>query len=75
METYATRDYWLAAALMAKGQELTRLEWEGKQAHFIFKDEAACQQYEHAYWSGDLMVSAKKMADSLRTLKDRLYKH
>lgn len=70
---FRTRDFWLAAALNAAGCRMLRLDWNGTQAHFILDDESRCAALAGGYWSGSLSVSAKAMADALRTLKDRLH--
>ena len=70
---YRTRDFWLASALTATGCRLLRLEWDGPQAWFVFDDESSCEARANQYWQGKLRVSAKGMADALRTLKDRLH--
>ena len=70
---YSTKDFWLAGGLMASGEKLIRVDWEGRQAFFKFLNLDKCEQAAQAYWSGDLKVSAKAFTDSLRTLKDRMY--
>jgi hypothetical protein len=70
---FITPDYWLAASLLAAGKKLLRLDWQGRRAFFVFADSANCEALSQAYWAGDLRVSAKLFADSLRTLKDRLH--
>lgn len=71
--TFATRDLWLSAALLAAGERLLRLDWRDGRAHFVFPDARHCGALADRYWRGDLHVSAKAFADSLRTLKDRLF--
>ena len=71
--TFSTKDYWLSGALMAAGEKLLRLEWQGSQAFFVFENLARCEMRAQAYWAGDLKVSAKAFTDALRTLKDRMY--
>lgn len=72
-ETYFTKDFWLAGALLASGKKLIRLDWRDGRAFFMFPDLDKCEQAAQAYWAGDLKVSAKAFTDALRTLKDRLY--
>lgn len=73
--TFATKDYFLAGALIASGNYLSRLDWENGEAFFIFEDRPDCERLEQGYWSGDLTVSARKYSDGLRLLKGRLYGH
>jgi len=69
---FQTSDYWLAAALLTAGRTIHSLTWSGSRATFAFNNLERCSALEHAYWSGDLHVSAKSFSDALRTLKDRL---
>lgn len=71
-ENFSTRDFWLAAALAASGCRILRLDWHGARAQFVF-DDGRCDALADNYWSGTLQVSARAMADALRTLKDRLH--
>jgi len=74
-ETFKTRDFWLAGALLASGKKLLRLDWQERRAHFIFSDLTSCEELTQAYWAGDWKVSAKAFADALRTLKSRIYEN
>lgn len=73
--TYATKDYWLAGGLLASGALLVRLDWHNSKAFFIFRNRPICELRANAYWSGELMVSARAFADALRTLKTRIYEN
>lgn len=71
---FSTRDLWVAAALLAAGHKLTRLDWrQGRAAFFVFSDADGCRESADQYWRRDLHVVAKDFADALRTLKDRLF--
>lgn len=72
-DTYATKDLWLSAALLAAGARLLHLDWRTGRAYFIFADPRRCEVLSDAYWRGDLTVRAKAFSDGLRTLKDRLF--
>lgn len=75
LQTFSTKDYWLAGALMASGKKLLRLDWRDGRAFFVFADLERCDTEATAYWAGDLRVSAKDFTDALRTLKTRLYEN
>ncbi len=70
---FRTRDYWLAASLNAAGCEVIRLEWKGSRAFFVFGEGKRCEDLACGYWSGNLQVPARAMADALRHLKERLH--
>lgn len=70
---YLTKDLHEAAAVLAEGQKLLRLDPQDDHFLFIFQGKEKCEEIANAFWSGELKVSAKKYADSLRTLKDRLF--
>jgi len=72
-DTFQTRDLWLAAALLASGQNLVGLVWHDGRAYFAFEDIDGCNNSADKYWSRELQVKAKDFADALRTLKDRLH--
>jgi len=74
-QTFSTKDYWLAGALLAAGGKLLRLDWWDGRAFFVFADLERCDTEASAYWAGDLRVSAKDFTDALRTLKTRLYEN
>ena len=71
--TFSTANYWLAAALLAAGQKLVRLEWQEGRAFFIFPEPEKCEGMSRAHWTGELMVSTKNFSEAVRSLKSRLY--
>ncbi len=72
-DEFSLRDLSVAAALVAAGHKLTRLDWRGKAAFFVFPDAGRCRESINRYWGKDLLVPAKDFSDALRTLKDRLF--
>jgi len=69
---FHTRDLSESAAILSCDIKLLRLEEGQGFYYFVFEDkdtQAICDRF----WSGDLVLSAKKFNDSLRTLKDRLF--
>lgn len=69
-----TKDLYEAGFLIAKGLKLLRLERERAIFFFVLsnKDKKA-DELRDLYWSGDGLVSGRVYADSIRTLKDRLF--
>lgn len=73
VDVFTTKDFWLAAALMAAGNQLLRLDWRDGRAYFCFREAIRCREDADGYWRGSLNVGARSFADALRTLKDRLH--
>lgn len=69
---YFTKDLGEAAALVAEGVRLLHLEKDSSFCWFVFERKNS-EIVSNKYWSGNLLVDAKKYNDSLRTLKDRLF--
>ena len=72
-DLYQTKDLSEAGAILCSGVKLLRLQKEQNFYWFVFVDKSLCEQLSNSYWSGELKVSAKPYADSLRSLKDRLF--
>ncbi|OGE25741.1 hypothetical protein A2780_02530 [Candidatus Daviesbacteria bacterium RIFCSPHIGHO2_01_FULL_41_45] len=70
---YKTRDLHEAAFLYAKGKKLLRLEGGGREFWFVFDEADGCEVLANSYWANEVEVLAKSYADSLRTLKDRVF--
>lgn len=70
---YKTKDLYEASALYASGMTLQTLNSEGNQFWFVFSDDSSCQKISDHYWQGSLELNAKKYADAVRTLKDRVF--
>lgn len=69
---YRTKDLGEAGALLAKGFRLVGLDKEADFYWFVIEGSNP-GEISNAYWSGDLVVSAKVYYDNLRSLKDRLF--
>lgn len=69
---YFTKDLGEAAALLTVGIKLLRLSRDESFFWFVF-EESSCSEASNAYWSGDLMISAKMYSTNMRLLKDRLF--
>lgn len=72
-DLYYTKDLSEAAAILCSGAKLLRLEQEQNFYWFLFVDKSLCEQLSNSYWSGELKIYAKTYADSIRSLKDRLF--
>jgi hypothetical protein len=72
MGEFKTSDLYEAAFLYAQGCNLVGLEGS-QQKWFVFEGKERCEQLSTAFWSKKGEVNAKNYADSIRTLKDRLF--
>lgn len=70
---YSTKDLYEAAAVLAKGQRLLRLDPQEDYFLFVFEDKERSEKIANAFWSGLDVNGTKGYADALRTLKDRLF--
>lgn len=65
-----TTDIGLAAALVAAGHRIIRIESDGMKGTFFFDQEAA--EDISRYFDGDLTVPARKMFEEIKILKGRV---
>lgn len=72
-DLYFTKDLSEAAAILCSGAKLLRLEQEQNFYWFVFQDKSLCERLSSSYWAGELQVSAKTYADSLKSLKERVF--
>jgi len=72
-DVYFCKDLMESSALLCTGAKLLRLEATSTFCWFVFADKKRCEELSNHYWSGDLQTSAKAYADSIRSLKDRLF--
>lgn len=73
MKEFKSTDLYESSFLYASGQNLLRLEGESQQRWFVFDNREQCERLSNTYWSKKAVVNAKEYADSIRTLKDRLF--
>jgi hypothetical protein len=73
--TFDTEDFGQAIAISARGHQLIRLERneKTKRVTFCFQRSEGIDQAALDYWSGNLLVDAKRYWDESRALKARLY--
>lgn len=70
---YQSKDLMLSAALLAKGIPLLDTKDSGGYLIFYFGESDECQKLERKWWSGELLVSAPRYAESLKRLKNLIY--
>ena len=73
-KSYKTSDMWLAAALMALGEEMVGLErGEGPRALFVFDFSQSTEMRVEEYKAGKLRIEPQKLFIQTKLLKGRLY--
>ncbi len=71
---WTTYDLNTSAALLCAGFELLSVDKENpRKALFIFRKQDGIEEIVDAYWSDRLEVKARKYADTVKALKNRLY--
>lgn len=71
---YRCKDLFEGSLIYSKGQELLRLEPEGDFFWFVFQDDNnMCESLANLFWAGKIEVNAKHFADSISTLKNRIF--
>jgi len=80
---YRTKDVYLASTLLALGYSEYRIERNGKQCFFIFDyddkgisndiSKTGLEVTVDEYWTGNLEIDPKKLFNSFRELKTRMY--
>jgi len=71
--SFKTKDLYEASVCYAMKLPLLDLEWVGRQCWFIFGNFDECKKLADSYWRRDLLINAKDYADSVRSLKDRIF--
>lgn len=74
-DSFDTHDFGQAAALLAKGHEMTFMHplENSKRVVFHFAITPAIEQDADDYWNGKLLVDAKQYWSESKNLKTRLY--
>ena len=70
---FPTKDFKLAAALMASGKRLQDLRWKGTVAFFIFEDYSSCSDVADSFTQNELVVKAWEFACAMNELKMKLF--
>jgi len=71
---FETKDLYLAAVLKTSGYEVVDIVEKSniKSRYFVFESDDSLDSTIHRFWSGELKVNAKRLYDSVRSLKDWL---
>lgn len=74
MDTYKTRDLYLAAFLITVGVEFVnaKLDYSGGFSWFIFNNPSECERLENEFAFGEAIGDTRKFSQSLRFLKKKV---
>lgn len=72
-ELFETKDQFIASILYACGQTFRSSGWRNSACYFKFENPEKCERIVSDYYMGDLKVDAKKLFDSLQTIKGIIY--
>ena len=81
---YRTKDVYIAATLIALGNNNYRIERNGKQCFFIFTNDNTdhpdglgpiefIEIQVEQYWTGNLLIDPKSLFNAFKELKNRMY--
>ena len=73
-DTFITKDLGEAAALLCASKKLLRLQKETNFYWFVFYDKSSCEKISNEYWFGNLLFNAKTYNNTLKSLKNRLFR-
>lgn len=73
MNKQKTKDLYLAAALVASGEELLSSERVGNEVWFYFKDSQSFDMLRNQYFTGELNINVARYQNALRQLKSIIF--
>ena len=71
-QQYKTSDLYEAAALYATGEKMLGIETERMPFKFVFEDYEVCKTKSLEYINEEMAVVAKRYADAVKLLKNRI---
>lgn len=73
LDVYKTKDLYEAAYLHASKLYLLDLEGTNNNFHFVFTPYNRAIEYKEAYWANRKLIHPQVYADSIRSLKNRIF--
>lgn len=70
---YYVKDLYEASFLYALNLPLLRLDKQRSTYFFVFGAAEECKVQRDAYWSYNSSIDAKRYADAIRSLKERIF--
>lgn len=72
-DVYQTKDLYEAALLESYDLRLLNLVKESNYYWFIFENKTKAEELSSWFWRKEINVNAKLYAESIRSLKDRIF--
>lgn len=72
-DEYLTKDLYEAALLYTCQLRLSRLDRDGPCFWFVFQNRPECERLIKNFWNKEANIDAKGFADSIRSLKDKMF--
>ncbi len=72
-DRYFTKDLYEAAFLYASNLTLLKLEKNNKHFFFVFQEKNKAEKLRDSFWSGNATISPNRYAESIKSLKERLF--
>ena len=72
-DVYQTKDLYEAALLESYDLRLLNLVKESNYYWFIFENKTKAEELSSRFWRKEINVNAKLYAESIRSLKDRIF--
>ena len=75
MNTYSTKDIYIASTLIALGHQRYDLIKNGRIFYFEFDDDGKIPLEVDEYWAGNLLIDPKSLFTAWKELKTRMYEN
>jgi hypothetical protein len=75
MNTYSTKDIYIASTLIALGHQRYDLIKNGRIFYFEFDDDGKIPLEVDGYWAGNLLIDPKSLFTAWKELKTRMYEN
>lgn len=75
MDTYSTKDIYIASTLIVLGHQRYDLIKNGRIFYFEFDDDGKIPEEVDEYWAGNLLVDPKALFTAFKELKTRMYEN
>ena len=73
LDSYETKDQYLASTLFALGLKVIKSEWRGRECFFIFSEAEQCQKIIRQYYSGELKADPRIIFDGFKAIKSMIF--
>lgn len=72
---YKTKDLAEAAALIIEGQQMLRIDRDGRICWFVFENKDKCEEISNKFFFGGLLVNGREFYETVVRLKNRIFSY